>query len=67
MNGLAFTSIVLIGHANYYPRFGYQQADQYGIEWPFDVPRENCMAIELVKDGLKGVSGMVEYPKEFGR
>ncbi|GAA5221641.1 GNAT family N-acetyltransferase [Membranihabitans marinus] len=62
---LGHKSIVLLGHENYYPRFGYKQADKYGIELPFDVPIENCMVIELIENGLKGVKGMVEYPKEF--
>ena len=62
---LGYKSIVLLGHENYYPRFGYKQASEYGIELPFEVPKENCMVIELVEDGLKGVSGTVEYPKEF--
>lgn len=30
----------------------------------FDVPKENCMAIELVENGLKGVNGIVEYPPQ---
>jgi len=34
----------------------------FGIELSFDVPKENCMAIELVENGLKGVNGIVEYP-----
>ena len=58
-------SIVLLGHEKYYPKFGYKQADSFGIELPFDVPKENCMAIELIENGLDGVSGTVEYPKEF--
>ncbi|TNJ45334.1 N-acetyltransferase [Tamlana fucoidanivorans] len=62
---LGHASIVLIGHENYYPKFGYEQADKYGIELPFQVPKENCMVIELIENGLKGVNGMVEYPKEF--
>ena len=62
---LGHKSIVLLGHENYYPRFGYEQADKYGIELPFKVPKENCMVIELIENGLKGVNGMVEYPKEF--
>jgi len=62
---LGHKSIVLLGHEKYYPRFGYEQADKYGIKLPFEVPKENCMVIELVKNGLNGVSGMVEYPKEF--
>lgn len=62
---LGYTSIVLLGHEKYYPRFGYERASKFAITLPFDVPDENCMAIELVKAGLKGVTGMVEYPKEF--
>lgn len=62
---LGYKSIVLLGHEKYYPKFGYKQADKFGIELPFELPKENCMAIELVKNGLNGVSGMVEYPKEF--
>jgi predicted N-acetyltransferase YhbS len=58
-------SIVLLGHEKYYPRFGYKQADIFGIELPFHVPKENCMAIELIENGLKGIKGIVEYPKEF--
>ena len=62
---LGYKSIVLLGHENYYPRFGYRQTDKYGIKLPFEVPKENCMVVELVKNGLQGISGIVEYPKEF--
>lgn len=62
---LGHKSIVLLGHENYYPKFGYQQADTFGIEFPFNVPKQNCMAVELIENGLKNVNGMVEYPKEF--
>ena len=62
---LGYKSIVLLGHETYYPKFGYQQAYKFGIELPFDVPNENCMVIELIENGLNGVNGLVEYPKEF--
>lgn len=62
---LGYKSIVLLGHETYYPKFGYSQADKFGIELPFDVPKENCMAIELIENGLNGVKGIVEYPREF--
>ena len=62
---LGHHSIILLGHQDYYPKFGYSQADKFGIELPFDVPKENCMAIELTKHALKTVSGVIEYPKEF--
>lgn len=63
---LGYKSIVLLGHEKYYPKFGYKQADKYGIELPFEVPKENCMVIALTEKGLHGVNGLVEYPKEFG-
>ena len=44
---LGYGSVVLLGHKDYYPRFGYKQAIDSGIEFPFDVPHEYCMAIEL--------------------
>ena len=62
---IGYKSIVLLGHEEYYSRFGYQQADKFGIELPFDVPKENCMVMELIEGGLNGVNGTVEYPKEF--
>ncbi len=62
---LGYKSIVLVGHEKYYPKFGYKQADNFGIELPIDVPRENCMVKELTENGLNDVNGIVEYPKEF--
>lgn|SRR5690606_11040745 len=63
--GLGFAAVVLLGHEDYYPRFGYKSAKAYGIELPFDVPDENCMAIELVEGALSKVNGVVEYPTAF--
>lgn len=62
---LGHKSVVLLGHENYYPKFGYARADNFVIKLPFDVPKENCMVIELIENGLDGVNGTVEYPKEF--
>ncbi len=62
---LGYGSAVLLGHEDYYPRFGYRRAADYGIEFPFDAPSECCMAIELRPDALKGVRGTVRYPEAF--
>ena len=62
---LGYGSAVLLGHADYYPRFGYKKAIDFGIEFPFDVPHEYCMIIELLPDGLKDVHGVVRYSKPF--
>ncbi|MFS4431149.1 GNAT family N-acetyltransferase [Chryseobacterium sp. S90] len=63
---LGYQSVILIGHENYYPRFGYKKTSNFGISFPFDIPEENGMAVELVKDGLKNKKGVVKYPQEFG-
>ncbi|MDN3675620.1 N-acetyltransferase [Flavobacterium branchiarum] len=62
---LGYKSIILLGHENYYPRFGYEQTSKYNIEMPFDVPAANCMVISLTENGLNGVSGTVKYPAPF--
>lgn len=62
---LGFSSVVLLGHENYYPRFGYKLTKEFGIKLPFDVPEANCMAIELSENSLQNVNGIVQYPKEF--
>lgn len=63
---LGYQSVILIGHEEYYPKFGYEKTSNFGISFPFEIPEVNGMAIELVKDGLKNKKGMVKYPKEFG-
>ncbi len=62
---LEHKSVILLGHEKYYPKFGYLPTAKFGIKLPFDAPPENCMAIELVEKGLKGVTGTVEYPGGF--
>ena len=62
---LEFGSVILLGHENYYPRFGYQMTSKYSIILPFDVPDENCMLIELAEGALKNINEIVEYPQEF--
>ncbi len=64
-NEMGFDSVVLLGHADYYPRFGYEKASSYGIRLPFEIPDENGMVIALTPGALDGVNGMVEYPEAF--
>jgi putative acetyltransferase len=61
-----FSSVIVLGHPEYYPRFGFGPASRWDIHAPFDVPVEAFLAIELEKSSLSGVSGVVEYPQEFG-
>ncbi len=62
---LGYKSVILLGHEKYYPRFGYQPLHHFNISLPFEAPKENCMAIELVPDALKNKKGKVIYPREF--
>ncbi len=60
-----YRSAVVLGHKDYYPRFGYRKAADFGIAFPFGLPQECCMAVELLPGGLEGVSGTVRYPRPF--
>lgn len=62
---LGYSSVFVLGHPLYYPKFGFQPASKWNVKAPFNVPEEAFMAIELIEDGLKDVSGTVKYPKEF--
>lgn len=62
---LGYKSVILLGHENYYPKFGYQPLHHFNVSLPFEAPKENCMAIELVPNSLKNIAGKVIYPKEF--
>ena len=62
---LGYHYSIVLGSENYYPKFGYIAATQYGIQAPFDVADENFMAIKL-NDADTGIQGVVQYAKEFG-
>lgn len=47
---LGFDSAVLVGHPDYYPRFGYCPASAFGIRFPFEAPDECCLAVELLPE-----------------
>ena len=60
-----YTSVIVVGHPNYYPRFGFKPASIWEIRLPLKVPDEAVMALELKPDSLKNCRGIVEYPKEY--
>ena len=57
--------VIVIGHPDYYPRFGFRPARESGFEVPFDVPDEAFMVIALDGDALDGQGGMVEFSPPF--
>lgn len=62
---LGYGSAIVLGHEHYYPKFGFVPASCWHIKPPFEVSENVFMAIELVGNGLKEVSGIVIYPKTF--
>jgi putative acetyltransferase len=57
--------VVVLGHAGYYPRFGFTRASGFGISAPFDVPDEALMALAL--DPSRPVpAGTIRYATAFG-
>lgn len=57
--------VVVLGHAGYYPRFGFRPASGFGIRAPFDVPDEALMALPL-DDSPAVPGGVIRYPAAFG-
>lgn len=56
---------VVLGHPDYYPRFGFSRASAHGLRWDQTVPDEAFMVQALTSDGLEGVSGVVRFRPEF--
>ena len=57
--------IVVVGHPDFYPRFGFEPASRHGLscEWP--VPDEAFMALILDRARMKGIVGVARYRPEF--
>ncbi|NNC38471.1 MAG: N-acetyltransferase [Acidimicrobiales bacterium] len=58
-------AVFLLGHAEYYPRFGFSPELAAPFTSPFAGP--NFMAKELEKDCLKDKTGKVEYAPGFSK
>jgi putative acetyltransferase len=57
--------VVVLGHPDYYPRFGFVPASRHGIRSEYDVPDEVFMAMELQQGALTDCAGTVKYQPEF--
>lgn len=57
--------VVVLGHPDYYPRFGFERASAHGIRLSIDVPDEALMVLSL--DSSRSIpSGTVRYAAPFG-
>ena len=64
---LGTQAVVVLGHPEYYPRFGFVPASRYSIRSQYDVPDDAFMIVELQAGSLKGVSGLIRYDEAFPR
>lgn len=64
---LGAVAVVVLGHPEFYPKFGFSPAERFGLKCEYDVPAEAFMAIELHARALRGVSGTVKYHAVFSQ
>jgi putative acetyltransferase len=57
--------VVVLGHAEYYPRFGFVPASEFGVTATFAAPDENFLALALKPD-QSTPRGEIAYAEAFG-
>jgi putative acetyltransferase len=57
--------IVVIGHPEFYPRFGFRSAAAYGLRCEWDVPAEAFMLTILNPEVGDRLKGLAQYRAEF--
>jgi putative acetyltransferase len=62
---LGFVAVVVLGHPEYYPRFGFSPSTRFGIGSEYEVREEAFMAKELQTAALDGKTGTVKYHAAF--
>lgn len=56
--------VVVLGHPEYYPRFGFRRASEFGLDNEYGADAA-FMALELQPGRLDGITGLVRYGPEF--
>jgi len=59
-------AVVVLGHPDYYPRFGFSAAAARGLDCPFPGAGDAFMALELTPGSLDLRGGAVHYAPPFG-
>lgn len=57
--------IIVVGHPEFYPRFGFSPARPRGITCEWDLPDDVFMVLVLDEAEMQGVSGLAKYRDEF--
>jgi putative acetyltransferase len=58
-------AVVVLGHAEYYPRFGFIPASRARLRCEYDVPDDVFMVCELEEGSLAGKAGTIRYHPAF--
>jgi len=62
---LGYEAVVVLGHPDYYPKFGFESSVNFGIKSEYDVSDEVFMILELIPDALKNHKGVIKYNDVF--
>jgi putative acetyltransferase len=62
---LGFGAVVVLGHPEYYHRFGFSSSVRFGIGCDYDVAESAFMVVELQAGFLCGASGTIKYHTAF--
>ena len=57
--------IIVLGHAHFYPRFGFRPASTHGVTCDWDVPDDVFMIRVLDEQRMQSVTGRARYRDEF--
>lgn len=60
-----FRAVVVLGHPEYYPRFGFEPAARRGLASEYDVPEPVFMLLELVEGAAAELQGTARYHAAF--
>jgi putative acetyltransferase len=64
-SALGVGAVAVLGHAEFYPRFGFRPSTQWGIKCEYDAPEEVFMLLELAADYLQNYQGTIRYNAAF--
>jgi putative acetyltransferase len=59
--------VVVLGHPEFYPRFGFVRASRHGLAWEHSAPDEAFMVLPFREDAIAAGGGVVRYAPEFGQ
>ncbi len=58
--------IIVLGHADYYPKFGFEKASKHAISCQWNgIPDEAFMIMILDKEKMSGIHGIAKYRAEW--